>query len=485
MNEATLTKPLAADKVSEWAGECDVAVVGFGAAGACAAIEAAAAGARTMIFEMTSGSGGATALSGGEIYIGGGGGSDVQRAAGFEDATEDFQRYLEMAGGPQADKAKCAAYAEGSLDHYQWLKDQGVPYKGTYAPGKIIEPTTDDTLIWSGSELAAPFRDEAKPAPRGHVIQHEGWGGGRPLLDTFERKARELGTQVHVDSRVTGLIVDDGRVVGLAVKQDGEIRHYRANKGVVLTTGGFCLNPEMVAKYAPLAKDMPDAIGENDNGSGIQMGMSVGGETINMDQFFTTCPWIMPPGLAKGVFVNAAGARFIAEDCYHGRVSRTAIDQAGGHVYLLVDNAIFEKPIDIARVDIAAVGETWEEVERELGMAEGTLSATMAVYNKHAANGEDPVFRRGPEYMQPLTEAPFAALKLDFKTSYFSWFTLGGLETNVSGEVLDRSGAAIPGLYAAGRATCGLPRWGHGYSSGMSLADCTFFGRKAGKAAAA
>jgi 3-oxo-5alpha-steroid 4-dehydrogenase len=84
-----------------------------------------------------------------------------------------------------------------------------------------------------------------------------------------------------------------------------------------------------------------------------------------------------------------------------------------------------------------------------------------------------------------LDEGPFAALELNFTDSYFSFFTLGGLSTLPTGQVRDRAGEPVPGLYAAGRATSGLPRWGHGYSSGMSLADCTFFGRQAGRSAAA
>ena len=80
-----------------------------------------------------------------------------------------------------------------------------------------------------------------------------------------------------------------------------------------------------------------------------------------------------------------------------------------------------------------------------------------------------------------LDQAPFAALELNASTSYFSFFTLGGLNTAPTGEVLDRGGQPVPGLYAAGRTTSGLPRWGHGYSSGLSLADCTFFGRMAGR----
>lgn len=484
MTEFSLHRTVSADTVPQWDDEADVVVIGFGAAGACAAIGAAEAGASVMLFERNSGSGGASGLSGGEIYIGGGGGTDVQRANGFDDSTQDFATYLRMAGGPCADEAKCDAYAAGALDHYAWLKAQGVPYKGTYLPGKVIEPETDDTLIWSGSEAAAPFRHAAKPAPRGHVIQFTGWGGGRKLMDVLEARVRALGVTVVADARALALVRDGDRVVGAVMRIDNRPRFVRARKGVVLATGGFVLNPDMLKRYAPLTAKIADPIGDKDDGSGINLGMAAGGDAIHMDQFFVTCPWTMPQLHAHGVFVNIHGQRFINEDCYHGRVSRFMIDQPGDRVYLLLDSAHFERPAEFARMTIAATGETWEEVERELEMPEGTLAATMAFYNRHARDGRDPLFDKQPPILTPLDQGPFVALELNFQSSYFSHFTLGGLRTSIDGAVLDRGGQAIVGLFAAGRCTSGLPAWGHGYSSGLSLADCTFFGRRAGRAAA-
>ncbi len=464
--------------------ETDIAIIGFGATGACAAIEARTSGAKVMLFERNSGSGGASGLSGGEIYIGGNGGTDVQRAAGFDDSTEDFATYLKMAGGPCADEAKCDLYAAEALHHFAWLKAQGVPYRGNYLPGKHIEPTDDSTLIWSGSEAAAPFCHKAKPAPRGHVIQHMGWGGGRPLVDILEAKARELGAEIVVDARAVGLVQDNDRIVGVIVRIDNRNHFVRAAKGVIIATGGFVMNEEMCRKYCPETFKIANPIGDKDDGTGIMLGMGAGGEAIHMEQFFTTCPWTMPESHAHGVFVNQAGQRFINEDCYHGRVSRTALDQPGDRVYLLLDNAHFVQLMDFACMTIAGTGDSWEEVERELEMPEGTLSTTMAFYNKHATQGRDPLFDKQVPILTPLDQSPFIALELNFQTSYFSFFTLGGLRTSAQADVLDRAGAPIPGLFAAGRCTSGLPAWGHGYSSGMSLADCTFFGRQAGKTAA-
>lgn len=477
------TRPFAARDVSRWDLETEVAIVGFGAAGASAAIEAAAGGARVTLFESGSGSGGASALSGGEMYIGGG--SDAQRAAGFDDTVEALEAYLNLAGGPDPDAEKVALYARNSVDHYAWMKAQGVPYKGTFLPGKIIEPETDDTLIWSGSEAAWPFSEKAAPAPRGHTIQWMGWGGGRKLVDILEARVRDAGVDVRTDARVLSLVADDdGRVVGLVVRIDNAPMLVRADRGVILSTGGFCMNRDMLKRYAPAVLRCSDPIGENDNGSGILMGMGAGGDAIHMDEFFVTCPWILPPSLVKGIFVNERGQRFINEDCYHGRVSRAMLDQPGDRVFLLADNAIFQRPIELARIELAAVGDTWEEVESELGLPEDTLTSTVCTFNRYAAQGQDPVFHKAPEWLKVLDEPPFAALELNIRTSFFSFFTLGGLNTSVNGEVLDRAGDPIPGLFAAGRATSGLPRWGAGYSSGMSLADCTFFGRMAGQAAA-
>ncbi len=484
MADISLHTPYPAADVASWDMETDIIIIGFGATGACAAIEAAQAGADVKLFERNSGSGGASGLSGGEIYLGGNGGTEVQRAAGFEDTTEDFAAYLKMAGGPCADEAKCDLYAQEAVNHFNWLKAQGVPYRGNYMPGKIIEPMDDTTLIWSGSEAAAPFYKSAKPAPRGHVIQHMGWGGGRPLVDILEAKARAMGVDVVVDARALALIKDADQVVGAIFRIDNKPVFVKARKGVVLATGGFVMNEEMRRKYCPETFKINDPIGDKDDGTGINLGLSVGGDAIHMEQFFTTCPWTIPESHAKGVFVNIQGQRFINEDCYHGRVSRTAVDQPGDRVYLLLDSAHFQQPPDFGRISIAGTGEDWEEVERELEMAEGTLSRTMAFYNEHARAGRDPLFDKQPPILTPLDQGPFVALELHFQNSYFSFFTLGGLKTSTDGEVLDRAGAPIPGLFAAGRCTSGLPAWGHGYSSGMSLADCTFFGRQAGRKAA-
>ena len=172
------------------------------------------------------------------------------------------------------------------------------------------------------------------------------------------------------------------------------------------------------------------------------------------------------------------------EDAYPGRIAIHCLRQPGDRIFLLVDHAIFEQPSEFSRIEIAAVGESWEEIERELEMVEGTLVHSVAVFNRHAAKSEDPLFHKNPQYLKALDEPPFAALACHIGEAFYPYFTLGGLRVRPSGEVLTAEGEIIPGLYAAGRTCSGLPRSAEGYSSGMSLGDCTFFGRMAGRAAA-
>jgi succinate dehydrogenase/fumarate reductase flavoprotein subunit len=474
-------------EVPSWDIETDVIVVGFGAAGASAAIEAAASGSDVTIFEVASGHGGTSAMAGGDIYLGGGGGTSAQRANGFRDETADFFRYMMMSGGPDADEERVRLYAEGALDHFEWLKACGVRYRDTYIPGKPVMPGTGDCLILSGSEFAWPFNEQARPCPRGHLPEAIGESGGFALLEALSRAALDGGARARFDTRVESLVMDEAaRVCGIVYLEGGQERHARARQGVVLCTGGFALNEEMLRAYAPLRSRLGnDGLSAgHDDGSGIRMGMSVGGAAIHMDELFVTLPFYPPESHVKGILINDKGARFINEDAYAGRVAHFIASQVGDRFYLLVDDTIFQRPAEYSKIEIAAVGESWEEVETELGMIPGTLTPTIAVYNEHAAKGEDPLFHKHPDWLAPLVQPPFAALSCHLGQAYYPFFTLGGLRVRPTGEVLASDGSAIPGLYAAGRTACGLPRWGPGYSSGMSLGDCTFFGRKAGESAA-
>jgi len=459
--------------------EADVVVVGLGCAGAAAAIESARTGARTLVLERASGGGGTSALSGGVLYLGGG--TALQRACGFEDTPEDMFAYLMASVGDSPDEAKTRLYCEGSVAHYDWLVAQGVPFKPTFYHGISGEPPTDDGLVWSGSERCRPFCEIARPAPRGHVPQHP-HQTGHVLMRFLVESTRASGARVETDARVVALVLDGGgAVVGVVASRFGAERSVRARGGVILTTGGFIYAEDMLRRHVPRALRCSMRVGaEGDDGSGIRLGMAAGAATLHLDKASISLPVTQPWGLKRGVLVNAQGQRFVNEDAYYGRLGEAALFHQDGRVWLVVDDEVFEEPDYVKRV--AAVGETPAELERELGLPDGSLTATLAVYNRHAKQGEDPLFGKQTEYLKPLERAPFGAIDCTTEKAIYAAFTLGGLATDPDGRVLDPEGATIPGLFAAGRATSGLSVGG--YSSGLSLGDGTFFGRRAGGAAA-
>jgi succinate dehydrogenase/fumarate reductase flavoprotein subunit len=480
------TEPRDIREIRQWDLDADVVVVGLGCAGAAATLEAARAGARVVVLERASGGGGTSAMSGGVIYLGGG--TAVQRACGFEDSPEAMFAYLMASSGPRPDEAKIRAYSDGSVEHFDWLVAQGVPFKATFYPHYSGEPPTDDGLVYSGSENAHPYNELATPAPRGHVPQIPGRAGGL-LMQTLLAAVGRSGAEVVTDARVQTLVfAPDGasgqsparRVVGAIARIDGAERAVRARRGVILTTGGFINNDTMLRQHAPLLMRCQFRVGaDGDDGSGIRMGIGAGGAAVNLGMGSVSLPLIPPKKLQKGILVDGYGQRFINEDAYYGRLGEYALFRHDGRAFLVLDNETFERP-EVPR-EIAAVGETVAEIERELGLPDGTLQTTVALYNRHAERGEDPVFRKAAEWVAPLVHPPYAALDCTVDSSLYAAFTLGGLHTTPEGEVLTADGDVIPGLFAAGRASAGIAA--PGYSSGISIGDGTFFGRRAGRRA--
>lgn len=478
--------PILEANVKNWAETRDVLIVGFGGAGACAAIEAADNGASVTIFEAASESGGSTKLSSAELYLGGG--TKVQKAVGYDDSTDDVYGYLMDSNGPQADAEKVRAYADGGADHLDWLMTLGVPFKMSEYPERAMMALTDDCLLYTGSEKAWPYVDKYKPAPRGHNLYVEGDNGGPLFVKILTEAVEQRDINVHLEARALRLIVDqfgpEQRIVGLVVRENMEERCYRATKGVVLCAGGFVMNQEMMQRYAPeLAKAGTVPIGNpNDTGGGIQMGLSVGARAINMHEGFLSVPFYPPATLTHGIFVNGQGQRFINEDAYHGRIGCYLVKQTFP-VYLVLnvdDYADYETASWLA-APVKGTGETIDELADELDLPTGSLLETVSRYNEAVEAGVDPAFHKSDTWLKPLI-GPFVALDCTPGAGAFlPHFTLGGLDTTVDGVVLNAEGSAISGLYAAGRTACGVPRRGDGYASGSSVGDATFSGRRAGR----
>ncbi|MBD2858237.1 FAD-dependent oxidoreductase [Spongiibacter sp. KMU-158] len=484
------SKPLSSESISQWDIETDIAIVGFGGAGACAAIEASDAGASVSIFELASASGGSTALSSAEIYMGGNGGTPVQQACGYDDSTENMENYLKACFGNQGDENKIKAYCENSIGHYAWLTSMGVPFKMSELKERAIMALTDDCLLYTGNEKAHPFPDYAKPIPRGHNLYIEGDNGGPLLMKILTEQVEKRDINVHYESRALTLIRNSaGAVEGLVVRINQEEKTVRAKRGVILCAGGFCMNEDMVRHYAPSFDCGLTPIGNpGDTGSGILMAQGVGAGTVNMHECFVSLPYYPPSSLTYGILVNDKGQRFINEDSYHGRVGYNTLMQhkLSKRIYMITDvdgYGDYEK-MSYLGAQVAATGESIAELESELELPEGSLQFTLETYNRHAEKGDDPLFHKAAPWLREI-KPPFVALDCTLgRGPFYPFFTLGGLDTLATGEVLTPEREIIPGLFAAGRTTAGIPRTAAGYASGMSVGDATFFGRLAGKQAA-
>ena len=214
--------------VPRWDSEADVVVVGLGASGVCAAIEARSLGADVLVLERASGGGGITMNAAGHLYLGGG--TRVQKAVGVEDSVDDMERYL-LAVTPAPDEEKIHLYCEQSVAHFDWLVAQGVPFNDTMYKGKHVLQMTDECLIWSGNEEVWPYREQAKPAPRGHKVAQVGELGGAKMMEQLIARSRQLGVRVTVDAHVHGLVRDGDRIVGVRYAVFGEERAARATRG--------------------------------------------------------------------------------------------------------------------------------------------------------------------------------------------------------------------------------------------------------------
>ncbi|MBM7277928.1 FAD-dependent oxidoreductase [Gordonia rubripertincta] len=472
----------------EWTLEADVVVAGLGVAGATAAIEAARAGADVLALERLGGGGGAAAMSGGFIYLGGG--TALQKSLGFDDSVENMKAFMKAALGPGVDEAKVDVYCEGSVEHYDWLVDAGVVFDESFWGEPGWEPPHGEGLMYSGGENSAPFNTTIPPAPRGHLPRRAAAANGeqaggymlmKPLLDLVD----ELGVRTLYNNSIRSLVVDDdGRVVGVVSRSFGNDMAIRARRGVVLATGSFAYDNTMLRDHAPQIEGRPAASIESHDGRSILLGQALGAATAHMDATEVAI-FCDPQLMARGILVNGRGQRFVTEDTYPGRIGQATLLNQGGEAFLIIDEASYEEALATestsAKMRAAPkwVCESVSELESEMGLPSGSLSATVELYNTHAADGTDPLFGKKSQWLKPIS-TPVAAYDLRGMTG---GFTLGGLKTTVDSEVLHVSGAPIAGLYAAGRCTSGV--CAGGYASGASLGDGSFFGRRAGVSSAA
>lgn len=526
----------------EFTESTDVVVIGFGAAGTCAAIAARENGAEVLALDRANG-GGSTAVSGGIIYAGGG--TWVQQQAGVSDSYEQMLTYLRLEVGDAVSQRTLESFVAGSPEMIRWLSDYGVPFDSTVCPYKTSYPNNHYYLYHSGSENAGAFRAQTPPVQRGHRVKGKGTSG-KKMYEPLAKSALALGVRFLPQTTAAKLIQNPGgrvigveattmrhapprvqsrysRLAGLSTKpgiyypplralmerrlRNLERRYARpiriqARRGVIICAGGYMANTEWVKRFAPQYVGGLQLGTSGDDGSGIAMAQSVGAVTERMDNV-SAWRFITPPSaFISAIIVDEQGQRVIDESRYGAAVGYQMVRHHDGKGWLLADadlikearRQMIRQPLWFQRAQSAALmfldsvrGASLREVAQRAGIDPDGLPATVEAHNNAIDTGTPDPMGKPADFVRRIGRPPFTLLNISIRPNLLNptpMLTLGGIRVDEdTGAVLDAFGAAIPGLYSAGRTATGI--CSNSYVSGLSLADCVYAGRRAGSHAAA
>jgi fumarate reductase flavoprotein subunit len=450
---------------SEDARETDVIIVGGGAAGLAAAVEAGQAGVEVVLFEKLGMVGGSTLLSGGALS---GSGHQFQLEAGLTDDSPEIHLQDIMREGSFDNNLRLAkVFTDNAGAAIDWLAELGCEFQ--------FDPTFPEHTV----------QRTVRSTP--HI------GTGLAIIQALEAAAIEAGVEIQTNSTVTSLVTDDdGAVIGVTVEQDGEEKTVLA-KRVILASGGFAGNDEMLQEYAPhIMATEPFIAGDTRlKGDGILMGKEIGASLENMDKIKVYPTGSVTDGgqdvyvryytatLNGGILVNREGERFTDEinTTFH-ELYYKLMDQTDGRMFVIFDSDIAAMMVEEGKTPLV-IGWSQDEVKAEfeentLVRRGETVAELAGILNIDAAALEDAV--AGSE-LNPDAEQYYG-----IEIGPNIMFTLGGLRVNEELEVLDVDGKAIPGLYAAGEVAGAVH--GDNYMSGNYVAYAIVSGRIAGVNAA-
>lgn len=450
--------------------ETDVVVIGSGAAGLSAAIEAAQGGADVVILEKLSRTGGSTRISSGMVVVGG---SKLQAEAGIEDSVEKFENYMLERGAGNVDEEMVNYVAENANDALDFLMDMGI----SYSPEGIVFSGTADV-------------------ERAHVPATY----GVEFVDQMVERAESLGVEIYTDTPAESLIQEEnGKIVGVNATKNGA-KFTVNSEAVIIATGGFDQNEELKEQYAPEAAGAWAVSAPQNTGDGLLMGMEVGADTVFKGGFIGwkvvspayghTTKEAQPIYGLPNLIVDTAGNRFTDESEDYPFLYQAMTENGDDKFYFIFDaNAGTTDTLEASTATIdsleaaveAGVAFKADTIEELAEISELTnLLETSNRYNEMIENGTDEDFGRNVETMSSLKSGPFYAIQSQKATLG----TFGGLKVNIPGEVLDENGQAIAGLYAAGEVANG-DFFGDTYpASGTAISMSVIFGREAGQSAA-
>ena len=487
--------------------DADVVVVGAGGAGMTAAITAAAEGKSVVILESQSMVGGNSVRATGGMNAG----KTVYQDENEFGESAGVEKTLKTAAEKYADNETITALAKTVSE--QWAAYQANPTGyfdsvelmelDTMIGGKgINDPELVETLCANSADAIDWLDDHGitlhnvssfggasvKRIHRPVNAEGKTVSVGSYMIPLLEENCEKAGVQMMLNTTATEILTDDnGAAVGIkATGASGETITINA-KAVVLTTGGFGANLDMVVEYKPELKGFMTTNAPGILGQGIKMAQAIGADTVDMDQIQihptveANTAALITEGLRGdgAVLINAEGKRFIDEVGTRDVVSAAEIAQTGSYSWLVVDQAMADASSVIQgyiKKGYTVTGETYEELGKAMGVDETAFAETMNTWNGYVEAKNDPNFGR-TSFANKLDTAPYYAIKVTAGVHH----TMGGLKINTNTEVLNENGEVIPGLFAAGEVTGGV----HGANrlGGNAVADFTVFGRIAGAAA--
>ncbi len=503
----------------------DIVVVGGGGAGLSATLTALDKGKSVILLEKFPAIGGNTVRTGGWVNA-----AEPEWQNDFAALPGEKETLMALAQTPESEftdeyladfkvlKSQLDTYFSALASGKQYLFDSVELHRiQTYLGGKrtdlngesiygqydLVETLTSramESIDWL-SEKGIDFDRSVVEIPVG-ALWRRAHKPKRPkgveFVDKLQKRIQEQNGRIITDTRATDLMIEDGKVIGIkATQANGTKLVIKVNHGVVLASGGFGANTQMIKKYNSYWKEIADDIKTTNSpaliGDGIEIGEKAGADLVGMG-FVQLMPigdpksgalltgLIVPP--ENFVFVNQQGKRFV-DECGSRDVLSEAFFDNGGLIYMIADDKIRQTAANTSdetiereiKEGIIIQADTLEELAEKIGMPQTELTKTIQQYNACVEQGHDPEFNKSAFGLK-VEKAPFYATPRQPSVHH----TMGGLKIDTKARVINKDGAIISGLYAAGEITGGIHAGNR--LGGNALIDIFTYGRIAGESAA-